>query len=382
MEKMFKLGIDRIDEFLHLFENKRVGLITNPTGVNSKLELTADILNRKVNLTTLFGPEHGIRGDAEAGVKVESYFDKKLNIEVHSLYGQNRRPNQEMLKDVDVLVFDMQDVGARFYTYIYTMSHAMQAAKENNIPFVVFDRPNPVGHKLEGNILDLTYRSFVGYYPILQRYGMTIGELALYFNTEQGIGCDLTVVPMQGYSYDKDYTEYDIPWLAPSPNIPTLESAHIYLATCVFEGTNVSEGRGTTRPFSMIGAPFIDADDLASKVAKLNTPGILVRPVHFIPNMSKHEGVNCSGIEIFLRDKNKFEPVKFGYKLLDIIRKDYKEFEFRVPWSEGGKQMIDLLTGDNKLKTSVDLDLIFDGFKQDEKTFEQSIRRFKLYEKI
>lgn len=379
---MFKLGIDRIDEFLHLFENKRVGLITNPTGVNSKLELTADILNRKVNLTTLFGPEHGIRGDSEAGVKVESYFDKKLNIEVHSLYGQNRRPNQEMLKDVDVLVFDMQDVGARFYTYIYTMSHAMQAAKENNIPFVVFDRPNPVGHKLEGNILDLTYRSFVGYYPILQRYGMTIGELALYFNTEQGIGCDLTVVPMQGYSYDKDYTEYDIPWLAPSPNIPTLESAHIYLATCVFEGTNVSEGRGTTRPFSVIGAPFIDADDLASKVAELNTPGILVRPVHFIPNMSKHEGVNCSGIEIFLRDKNKFEPVKFGYKLLDIIRKDYKEFEFRVPWSEGGKQMIDLLTGDNKLKTSVDLDLIFDGFKQDERTFEQSIRRFKLYEKI
>ncbi|MFA7417272.1 MAG: DUF1343 domain-containing protein [Acholeplasma sp.] len=379
MKQMFKLGIDRIDEYIHLFEGKRVGLITNPTGVNSKLELTADILKDKVNLITLYGPEHGVRGDAEAGVHVDSYFDKKLNLEVHSLYGKNRRPSQEMLKDVDVLVFDMQDVGARFYTYIYTMSHAMQAAKDNNLKFVVFDRPNPVGHKLEGNILDLTYRSFVGYYPILQRYGMTIGELALYFNEVQEIGCDLTVVPMTGYSYDKDYLEYDIPWLAPSPNIPTHDAAHIYLGTCIFEGTNLSEGRGTTRPFSMIGAPFIDADDLAKKVNALNTPGIRIRPVHFIPNMSKHEGKNCSGIEIFLRDKNAFEPVKFGYKLLNIIRNDYKEFEFRVPWTEKSNQMIDLLTGDNKLKTNIDLDLIFDGFKKDQELFEQTIRRFKLY---
>jgi len=376
---MFKLGIDRIDEFLHLFENKRVGLITNPTGVNSNLELSADILNKKVNLTTLFGPEHGIRGDAEAGVYVDSYLDKKLNMEVHSLYGKNRRPNADMLKDVDIICFDMQDVGARFYTYIYTMSHAMQAAKDLGLKFVVFDRPNPVGHRLEGNILDLQYRSFVGYFPILQRYGLTIGELALYFNEVFEINCDLTVVPMIGYSYDKDYLEYDLPFIAPSPNIPTLDTAHIYLGTCIFEGTNISEGRGTTRPFSMIGAPFIDADDLASKVKALNTLGIKVRPVHFTPNMSKHEGKHCAGIEIFLRDKSVFEPVKFGYELLNIIRKDYKEFEFRVPWTEGSNQMIDLLTGDNKLKTNVDLNLIFEGFKQDEKTFEESIRRFKLY---
>lgn len=376
---MFKLGIDRIDEFLHLFENMRVGLITNPTGVNSNLELSADVLNQKVNLTTLFGPEHGIRGDAEAGVYVESYLDKKLNIEVHSLYGKNRRPNADMLKDVDVLCFDMQDVGARFYTYIYTMSHAMQAAKDLGLKFVVFDRPNLVGHRLEGNILDLKYRSFVGYFPILQRYGLTIGELARYFNEVFDIHCDLTVIPMIGYSYDKDFLAYDLPFIAPSPNIPTLDTAHIYLGTCIFEGTNMSEGRGTTRPFSMIGAPFIDADDLASKVKALNTPGIKVRPVHFTPNMSKHEGKQCAGIEIFLRDKNVFEPVKFGYELLNIIRKYYKEFEFRVPWTEGSNQMIDLLTGDNKLKNNVDIDLIFEGFKQDEKTFEESIRRFKLY---
>jgi uncharacterized protein YbbC (DUF1343 family) len=376
---MFKLGIDRIDEFLHLFENKRIGLITNPTGVNSNLELSADILNKKVNLTTLFGPEHGIRGDAEAGVYVDSYLDKKLNMEVHSLYGKNRRPNADMLKNVDIICFDMQDVGARFYTYIYTMSHAMQAAKDLGLKFVVFDRPNPVGHRLEGNILDLQYRSFVGYFPILQRYGLTIGELALYFNEVFEINCDLTVVPMVGYSYDKDYLAYDLPFIAPSPNIPTLDTAHIYLGTCIFEGTNLSEGRGTTRPFSMIGAPFIDADDLATKVKALNTPGIKVRPVHFTPNMSKHEGKHCAGIEIFLRDKSVFEPVKFGYEILNIIRKDYKEFEFRVPWTEGSNQMIDLLTGDNKLKTNVDLNLIFEGFKQDEKTFEEAIRRFKLY---
>ena len=377
---MFKLGIDRIDEFMDLFKGKKVGLITNPTGVNSNLKLTADILFEKTNLTTLFGPEHGIRGNAEAGAHVESYFDPKLKLEVHSLYGQNRRPSASMLKDVDVLCYDMQDVGLRFYTYIYTMAHAMNAAKDLGLKFVVFDRPNPLGSKVEGNILDITYRSFVGYYEIPQRYGLTTGELATLFNEVFDIHCDLTVIPMLGYQRDKDFLSYNLAWLAPSPNLPTLDSAFIYAATVIFEGTNISEGRGTTRPFSMIGAPFIDADELAAKVNALNLEGIRIRPISFTPNMSKHQGVTCNGIEIFLTDKEKFMPVKTGFKILNVIRETYKEFTFLPPWKVGGHQMIDLLTGNSNLRLGKDLNQMFEGFKTDEINFKKMTARFHLYE--
>ncbi|CDR31254.1 Uncharacterized protein conserved in bacteria [Acholeplasma oculi] len=377
---MFKLGIERIDSYMHLFEGKRVGLITNPTGVSKDLRLSADILNEKVNLTTLFGPEHGIRGNAEAGVYVDSYFDEKLNKIVHSLYGKNRRPNDEMLKDVDVLCYDMQDVGARFYTYIYTMSHAMTAAKERGLKFVVFDRPNVLGHDIEGNILDLTYRSFVGYYPITQRYGLTIGELAMYFNDVFEINCDLEVIKMEGYRYDLDFSAYDIPWLSPSPNLPTRDSAFVYLATCIFEGTNVSEGRGTTRPFTMIGAPYIDADQLCDAVSKLQIEGIKVRPIHFTPNMSKHVGEACHGIEIFVRDHQAFKPVRAGYRILNVIRNLYPDFKFLPPWKEGQNQMIDLLTGSQDLKLNKDEALIFEGFKKDEEAFKASVKGYRLYE--
>lgn len=377
---MFKLGIERIDSYMHLFEGKRVGLITNPTGVSKDLRLSADILNEKVNLTTLFGPEHGIRGNAEAGVYVDSYFDEKLNKIVHSLYGKNRRPNDEMLKDVDVLCYDMQDVGARFYTYIYTMSHAMTAAKERGLKFVVFDRPNVLGHDIEGNILDLTYRSFVGYYPITQRYGLTIGELAMYFNEVFEIHCDLEVIKMEGYRYDLDFSTYDIPWLSPSPNLPTRDSAFVYLATCIFEGTNVSEGRGTTRPFTMIGAPYIDADVLSEAVSNLKIEGIKVRPIHFTPNMSKHVGEACHGIEIFVRDHKAFKPVRAGYRILNVIRNLYPEFKFLPPWKEGQHQMIDLLTGSQDLKLNKEEALIFEGFKKDEEAFIASVKGYRLYE--
>lgn len=377
---MFKLGIDRLDEFMDLFKGKKVGLITNPTGVDSNLRLTADILSEKTNLTTLFGPEHGVRGNAEAGAHVDSYFDPKLKIEVHSLYGQNRRPSDLMLKDVEVLCYDMQDVGLRFYTYIYTMAHAMTAAKALGLKFVVFDRPNPLGGKVEGNILDITYRSFVGYYALTQRYGLTVGELALLFNDIFEINCDLTVIPMLGYDRNKDFSSYNLPWLAPSPNLPTLDSAFLYAATVIFEGTNISEGRGTTRPFSMIGAPFIDSDELASKVKALNIEGIRVRPIAFTPNMSKHQGLMCNGIELFLTNKDKFLPVQAGFKILNVIRETYEAFTFLPPWKQGGHQMIDLLTGNSNLRLGKDLNQIFEGFIKDEIDFKKMTARFHLYE--
>ncbi|MBN3490761.1 DUF1343 domain-containing protein [Acholeplasma equirhinis] len=377
---MIKLGIDRIDEFKALFEGKKVGLITNPTGVDSNLVHTADILKSKVNLTKLYGPEHGIFGNAEAGEHVESYLDERLGLYVYSLYGKTRRLSKEMLEDVDVLCYDIQDVGLRFYTYIYTMAYAMMAAKEFGLKFVVFDRPNPLGGiKVEGNLLNLEYRSFVGYYSIPQRYGLTVGELALLFNKEFKIGCDLTVIPMEGYDRSKDYLSKDLPWLAPSPNLPTHDSAYLYAATCVFEGTNVSEGRGTTRPFSIVGAPFINAFLLADKVKALNLPGLKVRPIFFTPTFSKHQGVLSQGIELFLMDKETIRPIEAGYQILRIIQNDYPEFEFREPWREGQKQMIDLLTGNDDLRMGKKLEEIFESFKKDQLEFIKIKERYHLY---
>lgn len=376
---MLKLGIDRIDSYKNLFDGKKVGLITNPTGVDSNLRLTSEILKEKVNLISLYAPEHGIRGDQEAGAHIQSYFDEKLQLTVHSLYGKNKKPSPEILEGVDVLCYDMQDVGLRFYTYIYTMAYSMIAAKENNIKFVVFDRPNPLGDKVEGNLLDLNYRSFVGYYSIPQRYGLTVGELALLFNTEFDINCDLEVIPMENYDYKKEYKAYNLPWLSPSPNLPTLDSAFVYGATCYYEGTNVSEGRGTTRPFQLIGAPFIDADDLCEKVRALNLPGIKVRPAHFTPSFSKHQGQTCHGIEIFLTDKEKFIPVRSGYQIFNIIR-TYEGFEFLKPFKEGLNPMINLLTGGEDVKNGTPLDEIFKQFEKDEHTFTTMKKRYHLYE--
>lgn len=374
-----KLGIDRLTSYLHIFENKRVGLITNPTGVNSKLELTPEVLKKHVNLKVLFAPEHGIRGDKEAGVHVDSYFDEKLELTVHSLYGKNKKPSKELLEDIDILAFDMQDVGLRFYTYIYTMAYAMMAAAENNIEFVVFDRPNPLGSTIEGSLLDINYRSFVGYYDIPQRYGLTIGELALLFNEYYGIQAKLTVVPMEDYKRDSYFDDYKLPWLAPSPNLPTLNSVFAYAGTCIFEGTNVSEGRGTTRPFQLIGAPFVDAEDLTEKVRALNVPGILVRPAYFVPSFSKHQGETCRGIEIFITDRKAFEPVQFGYQLLRLIS-EYDGFEFRAPFKEGMHPMIDLLTGSNQLRMGESLDKLFNDFKEGTEKFKEISKRYHLYE--
>lgn len=273
------VGIDNIDNYKDLFQGKKVGLITNPSGMNSNFENTIDVLNSKTTLTTLFAAEHGIRGNNQDGGTIGNETDVKTGLPVYSLYGKTKKPTADMLKDVDVLVYDMQDVGARFYTFINTMAYAMQACAENNKTFVIMDRPNPIGGNVEGTILNdkdtdangkLKYVSFVGMYPIPQRYGMTIGEYAKYLNKSQKIKCDLKVVLMTGWTRDMYYDETGLKtWVMPSPNMPTLDTAIVYAGTCVFEGTNVSEGRGTTRPFELIGAPWINSIDLADKLNSL-----------------------------------------------------------------------------------------------------------------
>jgi len=347
-----KLGIDLIDKHLDFFKGKRVGLITNPTGINSEFKSTIDVLKEKVNLVALFSPEHGVRGNIQAGVKLDTYIDEETNLPVYSLYGETRKPTKEMLDQIDCLCIDIQDAGSRFYTYIYTMAYCMMAAKEYDKEFVVFDRPNPVnGVDFEGNILDLKYRSFVGYYPILQRHGMTMAELALLFNEEYEIGCKLKLILMEGWERWMYYDDTNLLWVMPSPNFPTPLTAIVYNATCIFEGTNVSEGRGTTAPFQIVGAPYIKPKDFANALNSYNLEGVYFRSLYFTPTFSKHKDKVCGGVEVHVLDRNKFKPVKTGWTMLEVVRTMYPDaFEVNKPYVEGKPCMLEYNTGTNYIK--------------------------------
>ncbi|HBI73959.1 MAG TPA: DUF1343 domain-containing protein, partial [Lachnospiraceae bacterium] len=274
-----KLGIDQMDQWLPVLEGKKVGLITNPTGVNRNLISTIDVLKEKVNLVRLYSPEHGVRGDIQAGEVVENYIDESTSLPVITLYGKNKKPTKEMLDEIDILAMDIQDVGSRLYTYLSTMSYCMQGCAECGKTFVLFDRPNPIGGEMvEGNIIKEGFTSFVGLHPIPYRYGLTIGELAGFFNKEFNIQCDLKVIPMEGWIRNMYYEDTKLAWILPSPNMPTVETAVVYNGTCIFEGTNLSEGRGTTKPFEFVGAPWLNAGKLADKLNELNLEGVLFRP--------------------------------------------------------------------------------------------------------
>ncbi|MDM5223136.1 DUF1343 domain-containing protein [Peribacillus sp. NJ11] len=315
-----------------VLSGKKVGLITNPTGIDSKLTSIVDLLHDDpdINLTALFGPEHGVRGDAQAGASVEYYIDEKTGLPVYSLYGKTKKPTPEMLKDVEVLVFDIQDVGTRYYTYIYTMAYAMEAAKENDIPFIVLDRPNPQGgESVDGPVLEPEFSSFVGLYPIPLKHGMTVGELATLFNKEFKIGADLKVIKMKGWKRDMDYDDTGLPFVLPSPNMPTVSTTFVYPATGLIEGTNVSEGRGTTKPFELIGAPYINGDELAGKLNALRLPGVKFRAASFTPMFSKHAGKLSHGVEIYITDREEFKSVPTGLHIIKTIQDLYPgDFEF------------------------------------------------------
>ncbi|WP_299092865.1 DUF1343 domain-containing protein [uncultured Metabacillus sp.] len=315
-----------------LLKGKRVGLITNPTGVDSKLTSIVDLLHEDpdIELTALYGPEHGVRGDAQAGEYVDFYVDEKTGLPVYSLYGQTRKPTPEMLENVDVLVFDIQDVGTRYYTYIYTMAYAMEAAKENDIPFIVLDRPNPQGGlTVDGPVLEPEFSSFVGLYPIPLIHGMTVGELAMLFNEEFDIGADLKVVKMKGWKRSMDYDETGLPFVLPSPNMPTVSTTIVYPATGLIEGTNVSEGRGTTKPFELIGAPYINSTELAETLNSLGLPGVTFRAASFTPAFSKHAGKLSHGVEIYVTNCDTFKAVPTGLHIIKTIHDLYPDdFEF------------------------------------------------------
>ncbi|WP_221566790.1 exo-beta-N-acetylmuramidase NamZ domain-containing protein [Alkalihalobacillus sp. TS-13] len=356
--KQVKLGVEvLLDEQKDLIEGQKVGLITNPTGVDQELNSIVDLLHNDpdVNLTALYGPEHGVRGSAQAGEYVEFYIDEETGLPVYSLYGQTRKPTPEMLENVDVLLFDIQDVGTRFYTYIYTMAYAMEAAAENDIPFIVLDRPNPIsGTKVEGPVLDPDYSSFVGMYPIPLRHGMTVGELARLFNEEFELGADLTVVEMDNWKRNMYYDDTSLEFVLPSPNMPTVDTALVYPGAALIEGTNVSEGRGTTKPFELIGAPFINSTELATELNDLKLRGVTFRAASFTPVFSKHRGQLSHGVQLHVTDQKAFSPVETGLHLVKTIHDMYpEEFDFRAE-NSAGVSFFDLLIGNGWVRDAIE----------------------------
>jgi len=347
-ENRLKLGIERLSEYRTIFAGKRVGLITNQTGIDAEGTPSAVLLSRSAQLTALFSPEHGIQGNEREGASIGHSADPRTGLPVYSLYGNTKRPTPEMLKDIDILCFDIQDVGARFYTYISTMAYAMEECARHKKQFVVFDRPNPIGGAVEGNMLELEYRSFTGYFPIVQRHGMTVGELALLFNTEYGVHCDLTVIPMEGWNRETYFDELPLLWVPPSPNIPSPQTALVYAGVCLFEGTNLSVGRGTTMPFQYLGAPYIDAYRLADQLNRLGMAGVRFLPAFFTPSLSLYAGQLCGGVQIAVTDHRSFAPVKTAVALFYELKRLYPN-KFTI--TNAGKKYcgLHLLTGCTQL---------------------------------
>lgn len=374
---MVKLGIDNLQDDFGILSGKRVGLITNATGVDSKFDSTIDILRAHANLTALYAPEHGIRGAVDAGGVVGAETDAKTGLPVYSLYGDTRKPTAEMLANVDVLVYDIQDVGARFYTYISTMQYAMQAAAEKGMPFIVLDRPNPLnGNDVQGSVLEAGYESFVGITHIPQRYGLTCGELAQFMNAEDGINCNLSVVKMSGWDRSMYYEDTGLTcWVLPSPNMPTVDTAEVYPGNCLFEGTNLSEGRGTTKPFEMIGASWIDGQALADKMNALGFSGVHYRATSFTPSASKFSGVSCGGIEVHVTDRTQFDSVLSGVALLYAVKEMYpNDLAFLET------NTIDKITGTSDIKNGVySLDDLKKRFEESSRGFKESSAKYHLY---
>jgi uncharacterized protein YbbC (DUF1343 family) len=356
---MIALGSDRLfDE--GLLRGRTVGLVCNPASVDGRFRHVTERADAGgVTIGAIFGPQHGYRSDLQENM-IESPHeeDRRRRVPVFSLYSETREPTAEMLRGLEALVIDLQDVGTRIYTYIYTMANCLTAAKRHGLPVVVCDRPNPIGGAaVEGPMLHQGFESFVGQYPIPMRHGMTIGELARLFNEHFGIGAKLEVVAMAGWSRHQYFDETALPWILPSPNIPTLDSAIVYPGTVLFEGTNLSEGRGTTKPFELVGAPWVDADRAAADLNAAALDGVYFRPVRFEPTFHKHAQTSCGGCQIHITDRQRLRPVAVGVTVLDLFRRHGPDrFAWREPPYEYEHRLapIDILFGSAALREGLD----------------------------
>lgn len=375
-------GIDNIDRYAGLFQGKRLGLITSPTGLASDLTPTIEILRDRFHLAALFSPEHGVRGDQAAGAYVDRYLDPITGVPVHSLYRKDsKRLTPEMLDEVDRVVYDIQDVGVRYYTFIYTMLYALEDCARAGKPFVVLDRVDPLdGVTVEGNVLKDDYRSFVGNYPLCVRYGLTAGEVAAMANDRMGWNAELHVVRCEGWDRSMRYPETGRLWIPPSLGVPRYETALLYVGTCLFEGTNLSEGRGTSFPFEVIGAPFIRAEELAADMNRKGLDGVVFRPVHFQPTASKFRGEPCGGVQLHVTDDRALRPLDVGVTLLFEIRDRYEEFAFLPPVRENGRPFIDLLGGDRMYRDpEATAETLLERFREESAAFAEAKRPYHLY---
>lgn len=371
-----RLGADRVFEapYFEWIRGKQVGLITNSTSLNSESKSTVDLLedHPEVTLIALFAPEHGLLGKTPAGEKFSSFGN------VHSLYGDTLSPTPEMLRQVEVLIYDIQDVGARFYTYISTMYLSMKAAAENGIPFIILDRTNPIdGTRVEGPVLIQGKESFVGIHPLPIRYGMTPGELAHLFNQENGLGCELKVVPLSGWSREQWYDQTELRWVPPSPNMLTLTTASLYPGFCLIEGTNLSEGRGTAKPFQFIGAPWLDHQQLAERLSRLSLPGVRFHLQTRVPSSSKYQNELCRGLEMEVLDRNLMQPLVALLHLLSEVGKLHPEkLTFK-------KDLFDRLAGNSWIREALQQERpvaeILDRWKIRLQEFKAKRKQYLLY---
>lgn len=407
LQRKVTLGCENfLENHLNLVRGKRVGLVTNPTGVDSKLQSLIDLFykNPDIDLVALYGPEHGLRGMAHAGEYLPFYRDEKYNLPVFSLYGQSLEPDPEiqrdldahmrtfdtveegkfpeksMIESVDVLIFDIQDIGTRIYTYEATMAFCMQGCAEYDLEFIVLDRPNPInGKDIEGPILEYPeFRSFVGLYPIPVRHGMTIGELAQLFNKKfLTRSAPLTVIPLQGWKRDLWFDQTSLPWIAPSPNMPTLQTATVYPGQVFLEGTNISEGRGTTKPFELLGAPWIKGNLLARNLNQLQLPGVEFREEQFTPTSSKYQEELCGGIHIHVWDRDMFKPFESTLHIIRTIRDMYPDhFQFHAEY-------FDKITGTKLIRRAIEkgkkIKEIIEGYESQLDEFAKLRETFLLY---
>lgn len=374
-------GIDSITRYRHLFAGKRVGLITSPTGLTKDWVPTISVLHHQFELVAMFSPEHGVRGDLDAGAIVDTYIDPATQVPVYSLYRKDsKRLTKEMLKEVDILVYDIQDVGVRYYTFIYTMLYALEDCAQAGVEFVVLDRVNPLdGITVEGNILKPGFRSFVGNYELAVRYGLTAGEVATMANDQMKWNATLHVVRLEGWERKMSFPETGLTWVHPSLGIPRYETALLYAGTCLFEGTNCSEGRGTTFPFEIIGAPYIEAQQLADEMNAKGLAGVRFHPVYFKPTSSKHQGELCGGVQLYMTDAQAIKPLEVGITLLFAIRDRYAAFSFLPPLKEGSRPFIDLLGGESVYRTEHQLKPLLERFEEESRQFAEMKKQYHLY---
>jgi uncharacterized protein YbbC (DUF1343 family) len=384
-----RLGIDVLLDSRRL-RGARVGVVANHASIDGRYRHVVDRVAQAddVRLAAIFGPQHGFRSDVQDNmIETGHGQDAARRVPVYSLYSETREPTAEMLKGLDVLVIDLQDIGARIYTYIYTMANCLRACKRHGVHVIVCDRPNPIGgDDVEGALLRPGFESFVGQFPIPMRHGMTIGELARLFNEQFAIGASLEVVKMEGWARRTYWDATGLPWVMPSPNIPTLDSAVIYPGTVLFEGTMLSEGRGTTRPFELLGAPWIDAERFTAAMNALGLPGIICRPAVFEPTFQKHAKQPCGGCQVHVLDRDALRPVLTGVALIDMFRRfDPAQYAWRQPpyEYEHEKMPFDILAGSDELRHQIEagtpLAEIAESWRDDERTFEKQRKPYLLY---